>query len=82
MAGAEAAKQHLEELRDAAPPVPETPKPAEPPPAAQAAAVPRMETVRRVNTQRFRSGSILGLDIGRPETETEKPSSEPPASES
>jgi hypothetical protein len=37
----------------------------EPPPAA-----PRVETVRRVTPFRLRSGSILGLDIVRPEPET------------
>jgi CheY-like chemotaxis protein len=40
------------------------PKPAAPPPA-----MPRMEAVRRVSPLRLRSGSILGLDISRPDPE-------------
>jgi hypothetical protein len=40
------------------------PRPAVPPPA-----MPRIEAVRRVSPLRLRSGSILGLDISRPEPE-------------
>jgi CheY-like chemotaxis protein len=40
------------------------PNPATPPPA-----LPRVETVRRVNPVRLRSTSILGLDLQRPEPE-------------
>ena len=43
-----------------APVRPEEPQPAAPPPA-----VPRAETVRRVNPVRIRSGSILGLNLPR-----------------
>jgi CheY-like chemotaxis protein len=42
---------------------------AAPPPAA----VPHVEPVRRVTPLRLRSGSVLGLDIGRPEMEPERP---------
>jgi CheY-like chemotaxis protein len=41
-------------------------QPAAPPPAPAA----RVETVRRVSSLRMRSGSILGLEISRPEPET------------
>jgi CheY-like chemotaxis protein len=41
------------------------PKPAMPPPA-----LPRIDAVRRVSPLRLRSGSILGLDISRPDPET------------
>jgi CheY-like chemotaxis protein len=51
-----------------------TPAPIEPPqaapPATPAATEPRMEPVRRVSPLRHRSGSILGLDISRPEPES------------
>ena len=47
-----------------APPQPEPLRPVEPP-----TAIPRAETVRRVNPLRLRAGSILGLDIGSPEPE-------------
>jgi CheY-like chemotaxis protein len=53
----------------------EPPTPALPPPGA-----PRGEVIRRVSPLRFRSGSILGLDIGRVERGPEESSSEPPAS--
>jgi len=43
---------------------PEPPKPPAPNPAAS-----RVEPVRRVSPIRLRSGSILGLDISRPEPE-------------
>jgi CheY-like chemotaxis protein len=47
---------------------PEPPKPAAP----AAAPLPgRVEPVRRVSPLRLRSGSMLGLDIGRPETPPE-----------
>jgi CheY-like chemotaxis protein len=42
---------------------PALPRPAAPPPPPAA----RIETVRRVNPVRMRSGTILGLDISRPE---------------
>ena len=58
-----------------APAHPEAAKPAAPPPAA-----PRVEGVRRVSPLRIRSGSILGLDIGRAEPETQPEA--PPPSES
>jgi CheY-like chemotaxis protein len=63
-------------LPPSAPAVPEPPQPALPPPAA-----PRIETVRRVSSLRYRSSSILGLDIDRLDAETEGPSPEnrPPA---
>ena len=51
----------------------EEPRPAEPPPAS-----PRVETVRRVSSLRLRSGSILGLDIGRGEPDP-PPDPRPPA---
>ncbi len=50
-----------------APPQVEGPKPAEPPRAE-----PRVETVRRVTPLRLRSGSILGLDIGRPDPDADR----------
>jgi CheY-like chemotaxis protein len=61
------------------PPVPipaalEPPLPAVPPPGA-----PRGEVIRRVSPLRFRSGSILGLDIGRVEPAPEESPTEPPA---
>ena len=52
--------------------VPTPSKPAEPAPPA-----PRVEPVRRVNPLRMRSGSILGLDISRPEPEAPEPEPEP-----
>jgi len=55
------------DLRHTAPAMPEPPMPAAPPPP-----VPRLETVRRVTPLRFRSGSILGLDIGRLDAEPEE----------
>ncbi len=58
-----------------APPQPSPPKPAEPAPA-----VPHAETVRRVTPLRLRSGSILGLDVERPEPEG-PPEPGPPASD-
>jgi DNA-binding response OmpR family regulator len=45
-----------------APPVAALPEPAKPAEAPPAANTPIMETVRRVNTLRVRSSSILGLD--------------------
>jgi len=58
----------------------EPPKPATPP-----AAGPHGEVVRRVSPLRFRSGSILGLEIGKPEPGPEASSSSseplPPASD-
>ena len=66
------------------PPIPipaaiEPPFPAVPPPGS-----PRGDVIRRVSPLRFRSGSILGLDIGRVEPSAEESPSEPPepASES
>ncbi|MBZ5727157.1 MAG: response regulator [Acidobacteriia bacterium] len=53
-----------------APLQPEAPQPAPPPPAA-----PRFESVRRVTPLRLRSGSMLGLQISRPEPEA--PAAEP-----
>ena len=54
-----------------APALATTPAPLEAPqaapPATPAATEPRMEPVRRVSPLRHRSGSILGLDISRPE---------------
>jgi CheY-like chemotaxis protein len=60
----------------AAGPVPDPPKPAPQSPPQPAPGVPIMETVRRVNTLRNRSTSILGLDSGPP-----APGPRPPASE-
>jgi CheY-like chemotaxis protein len=55
-----------------APPVPiaqpEPPKPAPPVPAAT-----RVEPVRRVTPLRMRSTSVLGLDVGLPEPESQDP---------
>jgi CheY-like chemotaxis protein len=62
-----------EPLQLAAPTSPEPPQPASPP-----AAAPKTETVRRVSALRLRSGSILGLDIARPDSED---ISHPPAPE-
>ena len=64
----------------AQPPVPipaaiEPPTPALPPPGS-----PRGEVIRRVSPLRFRSGSILGLDIGRLGQGSEESPSEPPPS--
>lgn len=59
------------------PPPPETAPPVEPPPPRPAAprdAVTRIEPVRRVSPLRLRTGSILGIEINRPE-----PSAAPPA---
>jgi CheY-like chemotaxis protein len=47
---------------------PEPPKPAAPVPAA-----PRMEPVRRVTPLRLRSTSVLGLDVGAPEPQSQDP---------
>jgi len=63
----------------AQPPIPapaalEPPIPAVPPPAN-----PRGDVVRRVSPVRFRSGSILGLEIGKPESRPEDSESAPPA---
>jgi CheY-like chemotaxis protein len=63
-----------QQLPVSTPAVIEPPTPATPPPA-----IPRGDVVRRVSTLRFRSGSILGLDIGRPEPETFEPP--PPSSD-
>jgi CheY-like chemotaxis protein len=60
-----------------APAQPEPPKPVAPPPA-EPRVEQRVQSVRRVSPLRFRSGSILGLDIGRPEAEA-PPEPEPPA---
>ena len=66
----------LPELRPAppemAPPQPETPRPAAFLPPAT-----RIEPVRRVTPLRIRSGSILGLDISRPEPPAAGPASDP-----
>ena len=51
-----------------APPQEETLKPAAPLPAAT-----RVEPVRRVTPLRIRAGSILGLDISRPEPPAHDP---------
>ena len=60
------------------PPVP-APAPLEPPtPALPPPGAPHGEVVRRVSPLRFRSGSILGLDIGKPETSPEGSSSSLP----
>jgi CheY-like chemotaxis protein len=53
---------------DMAPLQPETPKPAPPPPPASP-----IEPVRRVTPLRIRSGSILGLDLSRPDPPPELP---------
>jgi CheY-like chemotaxis protein len=52
------------------------PKPAAPPPA-----LPRIDAVRRVTPLRLRTGSILGLDISRPEPETPADNPETPTPE-
>jgi len=59
-------------------PIRQTPKPAAPKPAAaeSPASAPIMETVRRVNTLRVRSTSILGLEMDSP-----APAPKPPATE-
>jgi hypothetical protein len=51
-----------------APPQAAAPKPAAPLPAAT-----QVEPVRRVTPLRIRSGSILGLDISRPEPPAQDP---------
>jgi CheY-like chemotaxis protein len=53
---------------DMAPLQPETPKPAAPPPPVNP-----IEPVRRVTPLRIRSGSILGLDLSRPDPPPEIP---------
>ena len=53
---------------DMAPLQPEPPKPAAPPPPVKP-----IETVRRVTPLRIRSGSILGLDLSRPDPPPEIP---------
>jgi len=58
---------------DMAPLQPETPKPAQP-----AAPHNPIEPVRRVTPLRIRSGSILGLDLGRPEMPPDLPPEEIP----
>ena len=58
----------------AAPIAAEPPRPAAPPPAAA-----HTETVRRVHAVRLRTGSILGLDIRRPEPESPAGDSETPS---
>jgi len=50
------------------------PAPAQPPEPPQ----PPVEIVRRVTPVRFRSGSVLGLDIGRLEPEVSEPQPPPP----
>jgi CheY-like chemotaxis protein len=55
---------------------PPEPKPAAPPPA-----LPRIDAVRRVTPLRLRTGSILGLDLSRPEPETPADNPETPVSE-
>jgi len=45
-----------------APAMPDAPRPVAPPPAS-----PRLDAVRRVSPLRIRSGSILGLNLDRPE---------------
>jgi len=54
-------------------------RPEVPQPAAPAPAGPHGEVVRRVSPLRFRSGSILGLDISRSEAESPQPRPAPPA---
>jgi hypothetical protein len=51
-----------------APLQPEPPKPAAPPPPVKP-----IEPVRRVTPLRIRSGSILGLDLSRPDPPPEIP---------
>ncbi len=67
------AAQVTETAAEAAP-VTEAPKEAETPPpphtAIAASQVRDTESVRRVNPARVRSGSILGLDVAPPDTET------------
>jgi CheY-like chemotaxis protein len=53
-------------------PIPDVPRAAEPPHA-----FPRADSVRRVNPMRLRSGSILGLNLARPEQQPEESSSKP-----
>jgi hypothetical protein len=79
---AEAGRPLAEEMRPAAPLIPEAPRPAAPPPGAAPSSAPRIETVRRVNPLLLRSSSILGLDIGRTDQEPQPPASEPPAPDS
>ncbi len=59
----------------AAPPPRLSPGPSAPP------AMPRADAVRRVTPLRLRSGSILGLDISRPEAPPADPDSETPPPE-
>jgi CheY-like chemotaxis protein len=63
-------------LRAADEPAAAKPRPIaleEPHPAPPAPAVPHMEPIRRVTPLRLRSGSLLGLDLGRAEREPERP---------
>ncbi len=78
-------------LQPIVPPTPASPRPELPPlaalqpepplPAVPPVALPRVHTVRRVSPLRVRSGSILGLDLGRPEAPPPEPESESPESE-
>jgi hypothetical protein len=43
--------------------------------------MPRIDAVRRVTPLRLRTGSILGLDLSRPEPETPADNPETPVSE-
>lgn len=76
---AEAAPPSLPELAATPPIAPaaqsEPPKPAVPP--AQAT---RIEPVRRVSPLRLRTGSILGIEINRPEPSPQEPAGAPPSS--
>jgi hypothetical protein len=65
-------------MAEPAPPAPmlAAPTPSEPPKLAAPAPPTQTEPVRRVTPLRIRSGSILGLDIGRPESPAQDPDSE------
>jgi CheY-like chemotaxis protein len=56
-----------------APPVAIAPQPEPPKPAPPTPAVTRVEPVRRVTPLRLRSTSVLGLDVGLPEPESQDP---------
>jgi CheY-like chemotaxis protein len=70
----------------APPPAPAVAPAMQPTPAAPPPPMPRIEAVRRINPLRLRSGSILGLEISRPDpeempAESPEPHSETPVSD-
>ncbi len=74
--------QTLNPKRKEPAPLPQPPRMEPVRPAVPAAASPalKLDSVRRINPLRLRTGSILGLDISRPEEEPREP--EPPTAQS